>query len=140
MVAPGVHLLDLHRHSAAVLIDGLKGLGLMKGDTDELVEKSAHKDFWPGFLCHSLGLDVHDVTPPGFRDPMSDKTLQPGMVITVEPGFYSQSFNQDIPEAYRQIGIRIEDDVLVTKDGYENLSRRTVKELADVEALVQSGM
>jgi len=139
MVAPGVHMLDLHKKSAAVLIDGLKSLGLLKGDTDELVEKSAHKDFWPGFLCHSLGLDVHDVTPKSYRKADSGKTLQPGMVITIEPGFYSQSFNKDIPEQYREIGIRIEDDILVTEDGNENLSIATVKEIADVEAMVQSG-
>jgi Xaa-Pro aminopeptidase len=61
------------------------------------------------------------------------------MVITVEPGFYSQAFNPDIPEEFRQIGIRVEDDVLVTEDGYENLSIDTIKEVADVEAMVQSG-
>jgi len=136
-VAPGVSMIDLHNHSAAILIDGLKELGLMRGDTEELIESSAYKEFWPGALCHSLGLDVHDPLLPGYHK--GDKTLKPGMVITVEPGFYSQAFNQDIPEEFRQIGIRIEDDVLVTEDGYENLSVETVKELADVEAMVQSG-
>ena len=136
-VAPGVCMMDIHNHSAAILIDGLKELGLMKGDTEELIESSAYKELWPGALCHSLGLDVHDPLLPGYHK--GDKTLKPGMVITVEPGFYSQAFNQDIPEEFRQIGIRIEDDALVTEDGYENLSVETVKELADVEAMVQSG-
>ena len=137
MVAPGVCMIDIHKHSAAILIDGLKGLGLIKGDTQQLVESAAYKEFWPGALCHSLGLDVHDVLLDGYHK--GDKPLKPGMVITVEPGFYSQAFNRDIPEEYRQIGIRIEDDVLVTENGCENLSIDTVKEVADVEAMVQSG-
>ncbi|PXA03623.1 hypothetical protein DDZ13_11625 [Coraliomargarita sinensis] len=136
-VAPGVCMIDIHNHSAAVLIDGLKELGLMKGDTEELIESLAYKEFWPGALCHSLGIDVHDVLLDGYHK--GDKPLEPGMVITVEPGFYSQAFNQEIPEAFREIGIRIEDDVLVTEDGYENMSVDTVKEIADVEAMVQSG-
>lgn len=136
-VAPGVCMIDIHNHSAAVLIGGLKELGVLKGDTQEMIESSAYKEIWPGALCHSLGLDVHDVLLPGYHK--GDKPLEPGMVITVEPGFYSQAFNPDIPEAFRQIGIRIEDDVLVTEDGCENLSIDTVKEVADVEAMVQSG-
>lgn len=137
-VAPGVCMIDLHKHSAAVLIDGLKDLGLMTGATSELIESEAYKQFWPGSLCHSLGLDVHDPLLPGYHK--GDKPLKPGMVITVEPGFYSQPFHQHIPAAFREIGIRIEDDVLVTASGYENLSANTVKQVADVEAMVQSGL
>lgn len=136
-VAPGVCMIELHNHSAAVLIDGLKELGVIKGDTQELIESGKYKDIWPGALCHTLGLDVHDALLPGYHK--GDKPLEPGMVITVEPGFYSQAFNPDIPEEFRQIGIRIEDDVLVTEDGYENMSVDTVKEVDDVEAMVQSG-
>ena len=136
-VAPGICMIELHKHAAAVLIDGLKDLGVIKGDTQELIESGKYKDIWPGALCHPLGLDVHDVLLPGYHK--GDKPLEPGMVITVEPGFYSQAFNPEIPEEFRQIGIRIEDDVLVTEDGYENLSVDTVKEVADVEAMVQSG-
>ena len=136
-VAPGVRMIDLHNHSAAILIDGLKQLGLMKGDTQELIESAAYKRIWPGALCHSLGLDVHDPLLPDYHK--GDKALEPGMLITVEPGFYSQAFDPEIPEEFRQIGIRIEDDVLVTEDGYENLSVETVKEIADVEAMVQQG-
>lgn len=138
-VAPGLRLFDLHLISARILIDGLKGLGLVKGDTDEIIATASYKDYWPGSLCHSLGLDVHDVMPDGYIGPDADLALKPGMVITVEPGFYSQDFNHEIPPEYRRMGIRIEDDVLVTEDGYENLSIATVKEVADVEAMVQSG-
>ncbi len=137
MVAPGVCMSELHRHSAVVLIEGLKDLGVIKGNTDELIDSAAYKDIWPGALCHSLGLDVHDELLPGYHK--GDKALEPGMVITVEPGFYAQAFNPDIPEDFRKIGIRIEDDILVTETGYENLSVATVKEVADVESMVQSG-
>ncbi len=136
-VAPGVCMAELQRHSAIILLDGLKELGVIKGDTEQLIESAAYKAIWPGALCHSLGLDVHDVLLPGYHK--GDKPLEPGMVITVEPGFYSQSFNPDIPEEFREIGIRIEDDILVTEDGHENLSIDTVKEVADVEAMIQSG-
>jgi len=137
-VAPGIRMIDLHNHSAAILIDGLKEMGLMKGDTQELIESEAYKRIWPGALCHSLGLDVHDPILPAYRKD-GDKAIEPGMVITVEPGFYSQAFDPEIPAEFRQIGIRIEDNVLVTEDGYENLSVETVKEIADVEAMVQQG-
>jgi len=136
-VAPGVCMIDIHNHSAAVLIEGLKDLGLLKGDTAELIESNAYKEIWPGALCHSLGIDVHDVLLDGYHK--GNKPLKAGMVITVEPGFYSQSCNKGIPKEYREIGIRIEDDILVTEDGFENMSIDTVKEVADVEAMVQSG-
>lgn len=139
-VGPTVRLHDLHVLAAQVLIDGLKQIGILHGSTEEIIEKNAYKDFWPGALCHSLGLDTHDPVPAaeyGGKD--AKKTLEPGMIITVEPGFYSQDFNHQIPEKYKHLGIRIEDDVLVTADGYENLSRDVVKEVDDVEAMVSGG-
>jgi Xaa-Pro aminopeptidase len=139
-VAPGISFMDLHNVSARVFIDGLKSLNILHGETDGIIEKAAYRDFWPGALSHSLGLYVHDVMPPAFRGADAERKLEPGMVVTVEPGFYSQDFNHQIPEKFKYIGIRIEDDVLVTEDGYENLSAATVKEVADVEAMVQSGL
>lgn len=138
-VAPGITLHELHAIAARRLIDGLKALSILHGSTEEIIEKSAYKDFWPGGLAHSLGLDVHDVTPPAYRGPDAEKGLEPGMVITVEPGFYAQDFNHQIPERFKHIGIRIEDDVLVTEDGHENLSAETVKEIKDVEQMTASG-
>ena len=91
--------------------DGLKELKIVHGSTAKIVEDNGYKDFWPGGLAHSLGLDVHDGMPQGFGGPDAEKTLVPGMVITIEPGFYSQDFNYQIPETYKHIGIRIEDDV-----------------------------
>lgn len=137
-VAPGVCMIDIHRHAAVILIDGMKDLGLIQGSTQEWVESTNYKDYWPGALCHSLGIDVHDGLLPGYHK--GDKPLKPGMVITVEPGFYSQAFNREIAEEFREIGIRIEDNVRVTADGYENMSIATVKEVSEVEAMVQAGI
>jgi len=136
-VAPGVSMMEIHNHSATILIDGLREIGLIKGDTQEMIKSAEYKRIWPGALCHSLGLDTHDPLLPGYHK--GDKPLEPGMLITVEPGFYSQAFDVKIPEEFRGIGIRIEDDVLVTENGYENLSIDTIKEVADVEAMVQQG-
>lgn len=138
-VAPGVRVRDLHDHAARVLVNGLKKLDILHGETDAIVEKEAYRDFWPAGLSHSLGLDVHDVIPKDFRGTNATETLQPGMVITVEPGFYSQDFNHQIPQECKGIGIRIEDDVLVTPDGHENLSAGVVKEIDDVERMVCEG-
>lgn len=134
-VAPGVRIHELHEHAATVLVDGLKALKILHGSTAEIVEKSAYKDFWPGGLSHSLGLQVHDVTPKGLHGPDAERRLVPGMVITVEPGFYSQDFNHQVPDNYRHIGIRIEDDVLVTEHGHENLSAGIAKEIEDIETI-----
>ena len=127
--------ISLQVHAAAVLVDGLKDLKLLHGDTEEIIEKGAYQDFWPGGLSHSLGLDVHDLAPSDFQGSDAKRTLVPGMVITVEPGFYSQDFNHQISEKYKGIGIRIEDNVLVTDAGHENLSSGIIKEVEDVEHL-----
>ena len=137
---PGAMLDDIQRRSAEVLIDGLKDLGLAHGNTADIIESGAYKEFWPGFIGHMIGLDVHDVTPAkAFRGLDATEALQPGMLFTVEPGFYSQAFNCQWPIEFQGIGIRIEDVVLVTKDGNENMSQNVVKEVTDVESMVQSG-
>jgi Xaa-Pro aminopeptidase len=139
MASPKVKMNDLYIKAAEVLIDGLKGLGLAHGNTEEIIENGSFKEFWPGGLSHQMGLDVHDIsTPHLFAGADAPKTLQPGMVITIEPGFYSQYFNCQYPEQYSKIGIRVEDDILITEEGAENLSIDIVKEIDDIEAMVQS--
>lgn len=138
-VRPGARFFDLHRTAALVYVDGLKDLGFLHGSTEAIIEKEAYKEFWPAGLSHMMGLYVHDVAPKNYRDEDTDIFLKPGMVITVEPGFYSQDFNHQLPAERRNIGIRIEDDVLVTEDGYENLSAAIVKEVDDVEAMINNG-
>lgn len=138
MVAPGNRFHDLHERAARTLIDGLKDINLLHGSTDEILEKNAYRDFWPAGLSHSLGLDVHDVTPAAFRGPDAERCLEPGMVITIEPGVYTQDFNHQVAERFKGIGIRIEDDVLVTQTGHENLSADVVKEAGDIERMTQA--
>ncbi|MEX8984930.1 M24 family metallopeptidase, partial [Salmonella enterica] len=83
-------------------------------------------------LSHWLGLDVHDV---GVYGPDRSRTLEPGMVLTVEPGLYIAP-DADVPEAYRGIGVRIEDDIVITETGNENLTAGVVKKADDIEALM----
>jgi Xaa-Pro aminopeptidase len=84
-------------------------------------------------LSHWLGLDVHDVGHYG--SPSRDRILEPGMVLTIEPGLYIAP-DADVPQEYRGIGIRIEDDILITKDGNENLTASVVKDPDAIEALM----
>jgi Xaa-Pro aminopeptidase len=105
----------------------------LKGEPAELIEKSAYKRFYMHRTSHWLGMDVHDV---GFYAlDGKPRPLEPGMVLTVEPGLYVSADAADVPEEYRGIGIRVEDDILVTADGHENLTSAIPKEIADLEAL-----
>ncbi len=141
MASPNVRMYDLHLKAAEVLVEGLKDLGLAHGNTEDIIETGAYKDFWPGGLSHQMGLDVHDIsTPHLFSGPHAEHNLRPGMILTIEPGFYSQAFNCQIPEKYSRVGIRIEDDVLITEEGSENLSIDIVKEIHDVETMVQTNL
>jgi Xaa-Pro aminopeptidase len=133
-------LADLHQVAARRYVEGLKALRLLHGSVDEILEKKAYTDFWPASLGHPIGLSTHDVQPQGVSTGgVVNKKLRPGMVFTVEPGFYTQDFNHQVPEVFRQIGVRIEDDILVTKSGMVNLSESVPKEVEAVEAMVQGG-
>ncbi|MCY4200793.1 MAG: Xaa-Pro aminopeptidase [Gammaproteobacteria bacterium] len=129
---PG-NLLDAP-HQAAIreVIKGLVDLGLLEGDLDMLIKEDAHQPYFMHGTSHFLGLDVHDV---GARKQAKDwRTLEPGMVLTVEPGIYM--VKESVPEQYRGIGIRIEDDVLITESGHEVLTEDAVKTITDIEALM----
>jgi len=141
LASPNVRMYDLHLKAAEVLIDNLKDLGLAHGNTQDIIETGAYKDFWPGGLSHQMGLDVHDIsTPHLFSGANAKHNLRPGMILTIEPGFYSQAFNCQVPEKYSRVGIRIEDDILITENGSENMSIDIVKEIDDVEAMVQTNI
>lgn len=129
---------EVHAAAARSFVDGLKALKLLHGPTDDILEKGAYRDFWPASVAHPLGLCVHDVFPKIPRDgATAPRKLKPGMVITVEPGFYAQDFNHQVPDAFRNIGIRIEDDILITKDRVVDLSAHVAREIADVETMVR---
>ncbi len=165
---PGLRNLDAHLLAAKVITNGLKSLGLMQGDTDEIVHSGAHALFFPHGLGHMIGLDVHDMedlgekytgyheglersTQFGLKSLRMARTLEPGFVMTIEPGIYfipelidrwqqegrfNQYINYAALAAYRGFsGIRIEDDVLVTQDEPRVLGPGIPKEIGEIEAL-----
>jgi Xaa-Pro aminopeptidase len=123
-----------HDAAVKVLAQGLIDLKLISGTLDEVLEKEAYKRFYMHRTGHWLGLDVHDAGD--YKRQGNWRTLAAGMVLTVEPGLYIRAAD-DIPERWRNIGIRIEDDVLVTEAGCEVLTAETPKAIADVEALMR---
>ena len=129
---PGVSIQDVTADVVRIMITGLVKLGILKGEIDQLIADNAHRPFFMHGLSHWLGLDVHDV---GVYGADRSRVLEPGMVITVEPGLYIAP-DADVPEEYRGIGVRIEDDILITEDGNENLTASVVKKADDIEALM----
>ncbi|CCJ76620.1 Xaa-Pro aminopeptidase [Cronobacter muytjensii] len=129
---PGTSIQDVTGDVVRVMVKGLIGLGILQGDVEQLVAENAHRPYFMHGLSHWLGLDVHDV---GFYGPDRSRILAPGMVITVEPGLYIAP-DADVPEEYRGIGIRIEDDIVITETGNENLTASVVKSADDIEALM----
>jgi len=165
---PGIPFKEIHLLAARVIAEGLKDLGLMKGNLDEAVAQGAHALFFPHGLGHLLGLDVHDMEGLGENYVGYDETvqrseqfglaylrlarkLQPGFVMTVEPGVYfipalyeswkkerkfRDFINYDRAEKYLDFGgVRIEDDVLVTRDGYRVLGPKIPKKISEIERL-----
>lgn len=130
---PGVSLDDLHTVAVRVLAEALIGLGLLEGSVDDVVKEEKHKRFYMHRTSHWLGRDVHDVGRYKVGD--TPRALEPGMVFTVEPGLYVPAGADDVPEAFRGIGIRIEDDVLVTPTGVEVLSAAAPKQVEEIETL-----
>lgn len=130
----GNHWNEPHEAAVEVLSQGLLDLGLLQGDLKEIIEKEDYKSFYMHRTGHWLGMDVHDVGDYKVGDQW--RVLEPGMVTTVEPGLYLAPDDESIPEAYRGIGIRIEDDVAVTKEGHEILTAGVPKTVADIEALM----
>ena len=133
-VKPGGTLVAANKAVMTEMTQGLIELGILSGELDTLVEKQACKAFYMHGLGHWLGLDVHDVGE--YKLDEADRPFAPGMVLTIEPGLY---FDEDaqVPEQYKGIGIRIEDDLLVTENGHENLTQDVPKTVAEIEALMQ---
>jgi Xaa-Pro aminopeptidase len=111
-------------------------LGLLKGDVDSLVKNNGHRVFTKHGISHWVGLDVHDVGRYSTRK--GSRPMEPGMVFTIEPGIYVPA-NAGVDRKWWNIGIRVEDVVLVTSTGYECLSCSAPREIADVEQTVQAG-
>ncbi|MGO2879389.1 MAG: Xaa-Pro aminopeptidase [Halomonas sp.] len=133
-IKPGATLVDVHQNVVEDLTAGLIALGLLEGDVQARIDDESYRRFYLHSTSHWLGLDVHDVG--SYRlDEKTPRPLVAGMVLTIEPGLYIPDA-EDVPPAYRGIGIRIEDNVVVTDEGYENLTAGVPKGMADIEALM----
>ncbi|MBB3143052.1 Xaa-Pro aminopeptidase [Halomonas organivorans] len=132
-VRPGTTLAAIHQGVVRDLTAGLIELGLLSGELDVCLEAGAYRRFYPHATSHWLGLDVHDVGH--YRREGESRPLVPGLVLTIEPGLYVPE-DEDLPSAYRGLGIRIEDDVAVTEQGHEILSVGVPKQVAEIEALM----
>ncbi|NDD90600.1 M24 family metallopeptidase [bacterium] len=133
MVRPGVRLPEIHKHVCETLTDGLLSMGFIQGAREEILKSAGFRRFYPHNTSHWLGMDVHDVGL--YLKNGEPRVLEPGMCLTIEPGFYSQPSDTAIPAAYQKIGIRIEDDILVTASGNENLTKDAPKEISEILAL-----
>jgi len=133
-IVPGNHWNQPHDASVKVLTEGLVELGLLKGRVAHLIKRAAYREFYMHRVGHWLGLDVHDVGD--YRVDGEWRMLEPGMVMTVEPGLYIAPDNTKVAKRWRGIGIRIEDDVVVTDTGCDVISCGVPKTIDDIEALM----
>lgn len=134
IIAPQVRFEEVHLAASRVLVQGLIDLGALEGDIDSLIEQKAHLPYYMHGTSHWLGLDVHDAGQ--YRVDDTSVALRPGMVFTVEPGLYFGPLATESPPALKGIGIRIEDNVLVTPGGRQNLSAAIPSQISEIEELV----
>jgi len=133
---PGLSFHDAHEAAVRTIVEGLIDLKVLKGDVNSLIEKDAYRHVYMHSTSHWLGLDVHDAGR--YRDGGKSVPLRPGMVLTVEPGLYFAPGTKGVPKRLQGIGIRIEDDILITKNGNRNLSGKIPSDPEALEALVGS--
>ena len=137
-VAPGKHWNDPHEAAVKEITRGLRDAGLLKGRLPTLIRKKEYQRFFMHRTGHWIGMDVHDVGDYKVSDQW--RLLEPGMVMTVEPGVYIAPGSRGVPKRWWGIGVRIEDDVLVTRDGRDVLTRDLPREADAVESLVGNGL
>jgi len=133
-VRPGVGFHSVHDVALRALVAGMIDLQLLPAGVDSAIESGAYRRCYMHRTSHWLGIDVHDVGAY-FQPDGKSRPLQPGMVLTVEPGLYVAADDERSPEALRGLGVRIEDDIAVTDHGHENLTATTPKAVAEIEAL-----
>ena len=134
VIRPGTAFEAVHDASVRVIAQGLIDLGILHGTLDEVISTGAYKTFYMHRAGHWLGMDVHDVGD--YKINGESRPLEPGMVMTVEPGIYIAPDAPNVDPKWRGIGIRIEDDVVVTETGFENLTVSVPKTVAEIEALM----
>ena len=133
-VQPGNHWNDPHNAAVRVITEGLVDLGLLNGKTRQLIKDQEYSKYYMHRTGHWIGMDVHDVGD--YKLDGEWRMLEPGMVMTIEPGLYFSAGTKGLPKKWWNIGIRIEDDVLVTKEGHEVLSKDAPKEIKEIEFLM----
>jgi Xaa-Pro aminopeptidase len=136
-VRPGAHWNEPHEAAVQVLTAGMVRVGLLKGRVASLIKSQAYRQYYMHRTGHWLGMDVHDVGD--YKIGEEWRVLEPGMALTIEPGLYVSPGAKDAPKRFRGIGIRIEDDVLVTRDGCEVLTAGLPKDPPQIEALMAGG-
>jgi Xaa-Pro aminopeptidase len=136
-VQPGKHWDDPHNATVKVLTEGLVELGLLQGNPAELIESGAYRDIYMHRAGHWIGMDVHDVGD--YKIDGKWRVLEPGMVMTVEPGLYIAPQNTKVEARWRGIGVRIEDDVAVTKTGHEVLTAGLPRTVEQIESFMAAG-
>jgi Xaa-Pro aminopeptidase len=134
IIRPGVQRDELDDLATRTIITELVALGLLSGEIDQLVQEKAHTEFYMHRIGHWIGLDVHDVG--AYKVNGSWRALVPGIVLTVEPGIYISPDNNKVDKKWRGIGVRIEDDIVVTQDGCDVLSKNLPKTCEEIEALM----
>ncbi len=134
MIKPEAKRSDIQKKSEELLCQGMIDLGILKGSLKKLLKKQKHKKYYPHGIGHWMGIDVHDESP--YKDKKGKEIpLKSGMIMTIEPGIYIDKKDKKVPKKYRGIGIRIEDDILVTFNGYENLSKDIAKTIEEIEQI-----
>ncbi|MES9904650.1 MAG: aminopeptidase P N-terminal domain-containing protein [Sedimenticola sp.] len=133
-VRPGNHWNDPHEAAVKVITKGLVALGILKGRVPTLIKNESYKRYYMHRTGHWLGLDVHDVGD--YKIDGEWRLLEPGMALTIEPGLYIPAGSKGVAKKWWNIGIRIEDDLLVTKDGHDILSKNAPKTVAEIETLM----
>lgn len=132
-IGPGVPKSELQKNAEWMLCEKMVVLGILEGEVEKLMESKAHKKYFPHGIGHWMGIDVHDPAP--YHDSEGEEIpLAAGMVLTIEPGLYLPADDVQLPEKFRGIGIRIEDDILVTETGNENLSTAIAKRVDEIES------
>jgi Xaa-Pro aminopeptidase len=134
---PGNHWNDPHDAAVVAVTRGLKGLGLLEGRVPQLVKTQAYRQFFMHKTGHWLGLDVHDVGDYKVADHW--RLLEPGMVMTIEPGIYVSATDKSVEKRWRGIGIRIEDDVQVTREEPEVLTQGLPTTVQEIERHMGAG-
>tara|TARA_B100000768_G_scaffold166515_1_gene169930 strand:+ start:2967 stop:4277 length:1311 start_codon:yes stop_codon:yes gene_type:complete len=134
VIGPGIEYNKTNEATVLAITQGLVDLGILHGDVDELIASEAHREFYMHGAGHWLGMDVHDVGD--YKIDGQWRVYEPGMVVTIEPGIYIAPGNPNVDKKWHGIAVRIEDDIVVTKDGNENITARVPKKRDEIEALM----